>query len=82
MNTYDDNNTFGNRAYDRDGLDTTELRARGNWTELKGKMRQQYADLTDDDFEYAEGKQEEWFGKLSKKLGRTIDDVRDWIRGL
>ena len=82
MNTHDDNNTFGNRAFDRDGLDTTELRARGNWTELKGKMRQQYGDLTDDDLEYAEGKQEEWYGKLSNKLGRTIDDVRDWLRSL
>jgi uncharacterized protein YjbJ (UPF0337 family) len=45
-------------------------------------MRQQYGNLTDDDFEYAEGKQEEWYGKLSKKLGRTIDDVKDWVRGL
>ena len=82
MNNSDNNSLFGNRAYDRDGLDTTELRARGNWTELKGKMRQQYGDLTDDDMEYAEGKQEEWYGKLSNKLGRTIDDVKDWIRGL
>ncbi len=63
-------------------IDTTELRMRGNWNEVKGKMRQQYANLTDDDMEYAEGKQEEWYGKLSKKLGRTIDDVRDWVRGL
>lgn len=73
--------------YDRErnsdtDLDTTELRMRGNWHELKGKIRQQYGDLTDDDLEYAEGKQEEWYGKLSKKLGRTVDDVRDWIRGL
>jgi uncharacterized protein YjbJ (UPF0337 family) len=82
MNTSDNDSLFGNRAYDRDGLDTTELRTRGNWTELKGKMRQQYADLTDDDLEYAEGKQEEWYGNLSKKLGRTIDDVKDWLRGL
>jgi uncharacterized protein YjbJ (UPF0337 family) len=45
-------------------------------------MRQQYGNLTDDDMEYAEGKQEEWYGKLSNKLGRTIDDVKDWIRSL
>lgn len=76
MNTYD-------RDFDRNNdFDTTEMRARGNWSELKGKMRQQYADLTDDDLEYAEGKQEEWYGKLSKKLGRSIDEVRGWLRSL
>ncbi|MBC7920477.1 MAG: CsbD family protein [Ferruginibacter sp.] len=77
MDAYNNNSNRSN-----DDLDTTELRARGNWNEMKGKMRQQYADLTDDDFEYAEGKQEEWYGKLSKKLGRTVDDVRDWLRKL
>jgi uncharacterized protein YjbJ (UPF0337 family) len=60
----------------------TELRARGNWNEIKGKMRQTYGDLTDDDLQYEQGKQEEWYGKLSKKLGRTIDDVKAWINGL
>lgn len=59
-----------------------ELRARGNWNETKGKIRQAYGDLTDDDLEYAEGKQEEWYGKLSKKLGRTVDDVKQWINNL
>ncbi len=71
--------------YDREresDVNTTEMRMRGNWHEVKGKMRQAYGDLTDDDLEYAEGKEEEWYGKLSKKLGRTIDDVRDWVRGL
>jgi uncharacterized protein YjbJ (UPF0337 family) len=60
----------------------TELRARGNWNETKGKIRQAYGDLTDDDLEYAEGKQEEWYGRLSKKLGRTVDDVKQWINNL
>lgn len=71
--------------YDREresDVNTTEMRLRGNWHEVKGKMRQAYGNLTDDDLEYAEGKEEEWYGKLSKKLGRTIDDVRDWVRGL
>ncbi|CAA9258326.1 MAG: hypothetical protein AVDCRST_MAG95-2197 [uncultured Adhaeribacter sp.] len=62
--------------------DTTELRARGNWSELKGKARQQYGDLTDDDFEYAEGTQEEWYGKIASKIGRTADDVKSWFRSL
>lgn len=68
------NNDFDNEA--------AELRARSNWTELKGKMRQGYGDLTDDDLEYAEGKQEEWFGKIGDKIGKTAQDVKAWIRGL
>jgi uncharacterized protein YjbJ (UPF0337 family) len=61
---------------------STELRARGNWNEVKGKMRQQYADLTDDDMQYAEGQQEEWYGKIAKKVGKTIDDVKNWVANL
>ena len=68
------NNNFDNEA--------AELRARSNWTELKGKIRQGYGDLTDDDMEYAEGKQEEWFGKIGDKIGKTAQDVKAWIRGL
>lgn len=62
--------------------DTAELRARGNWNEIKGKMKQAYGDLTDDDLTYQEGKEEEWYGKLSKKVGRSVDDVKDWLRSL
>ena len=67
---------------DRLDLDTTELRARGNWHELKGKIRKEYGDLTDDDLEYENGQEEEWYGRISKKIGRGVDDVRDWLRKL
>lgn len=62
--------------------DAAELRARSNWTEVKGKMRQAYGDLTDDDLEYAEGKQEEWLGKIGNKIGKAAQDVKSWIAGL
>jgi uncharacterized protein YjbJ (UPF0337 family) len=62
--------------------DAAELRTRSNWTELKGKMRQTYGDLTDDDMEYTEGKQEEWLGKIGNKIGKTAQDVKSWIAGL
>lgn len=62
--------------------DTTELRAKGNWHEIKGKIKQEYGDLTDDDLTYQEGQEEEWYGKISKKVGRTVDDVKGWLRGL
>ena len=62
--------------------DASELRARSNWTETKGKIRQQYGNLTDDDLEYAEGKQEEWFGRLGNKIGKAAQDVKAWIHSL
>ena len=62
--------------------DTAELRARGNWHEVKGKIRQTYGDLTDDDLEYEEGQEEAWYGRLSQKIGKAVDDVRDWVRSL
>ncbi len=65
-----------------DIFDGDELRVRGNWTELKGKARQTYGNLTDDDFEYAEGQQEEWFGKLSAKIGKSVEEVKAWFRSL
>jgi uncharacterized protein YjbJ (UPF0337 family) len=51
------------------------LRIKGNWTELKGKMKQKYGQLTDDDLKYAEGKEDELVGKLQKKLGKTREEV-------
>ncbi len=49
--------------------DTLELK--GNWNKLKGKLKQKYAQLTDDDLIYEEGKQEEMLGKIQTKLGKT-----------
>lgn len=72
-------NNYSERDFDKD---TTELRARSNWTETKGKIRQQYGNLTDDDMDYAEGKQEEWFGKIGDKVGQTAQDVKNWIKSL
>jgi uncharacterized protein YjbJ (UPF0337 family) len=51
------------------------LRIKGNWNELKGKMKQKYGQLTDDDLKYAEGKEDELVGKLQKKLGKTREEV-------
>lgn len=62
--------------------DAAELRARSNWTETKGKIRQQYGHLTDDDLEYSEGKQEEWYGKIGDKIGKAAQDVKSWIHSL
>jgi uncharacterized protein YjbJ (UPF0337 family) len=46
-----------------------KLQFKGEWHELKGKLRQTFADLTDNDLDYAEGQEEELLGHLQKKLG-------------
>jgi uncharacterized protein YjbJ (UPF0337 family) len=43
---------------------------------VKGKLKQNYAQLTDDDFTYSEGKDDELIGKLQKKLGKSAKEVR------
>lgn len=48
---------------------------KGNWNEMKGKLKQKYADLTDDDLMYAEGKEEELYGRLQQKLGKTKEEL-------
>jgi len=46
-------------------MNSTEIK--GNWNELKGKLKQKYAELTDDDLLYEEGKEDELFGRLQQK---------------
>ncbi|WP_439506045.1 CsbD family protein [Sediminibacterium sp.] len=59
---------------------TTELL--GNWKELKGKMKQKYAMLTDDDLLLVEGKHEELMGRLQAKLGKSKEEMHDIINTL
>lgn len=63
-------------------MTSTELKLKGNWNEIKGKIKQQYADLTDDDLKYDKGKDDELVGRLQKKIGKTKDEVIQWIQGL
>jgi uncharacterized protein YjbJ (UPF0337 family) len=53
-------------------MNTTELE--GTWNEQKGKLKQKFAVLTDNDLMYAEGKKEEMLGKLQIKLGKTKEE--------
>jgi len=61
-------------------MDRLELK--GSWNELKGKAKQAHGDLTDDDLRYEDGKEDELFGRLQQKLGKTRDEVIHWLRGL
>ncbi|MBK9508427.1 MAG: CsbD family protein [Cytophagaceae bacterium] len=55
---------------------------KGDWNETKGKLKQQFASLTDDDLLLAEGKQEELLGRLQKKLGKTKEEIHTLISKL
>ena len=52
---------------------------KGTWNEMKGKLKQKYANLTDDDLKYAEGKEDELYGRLQQKLGKTKEDIKKEI---
>lgn len=52
---------------------------KGNWNELKGKLKQEFADLTDDDLLYEEGKEDEMWGKLQQKLGKTEKEIKSLL---
>jgi uncharacterized protein YjbJ (UPF0337 family) len=54
----------------------TTLQLKGNWNEIKGKLKQKYAQLTDDDLTFAEGKEDELLGRLQQRLGKTKEEVR------
>ena len=59
-----------------------KLRFKGSWNETKGKVKQQYGNLTDDDLVFAEGKNDELLGRLQKKLGKTKDEARQMVEKL
>lgn len=63
-------------------MEDWQLKLQGNWNEVKGKMKQAYADLTDDDLKRDEGKDDEFVGRVQQKLGKTKDEVIKWIQDL
>jgi len=54
----------------------TKLNLKGNWNVIKGKLKQSYGQLTDDDLTYVDGKEDEMLGRLQKKIGTTAADLR------
>jgi uncharacterized protein YjbJ (UPF0337 family) len=52
-----------------------KLKIKGNWNQVAGNLKQKFANLTDDDLLFAEGKEEELLGRLQKKLGKSKADV-------
>lgn len=59
-----------------------KLTIEGNWNEIKGKLKQKYADLTDNDLAFAKGKEDELYGRLQKKLGKTKEEIKREIEDI
>jgi uncharacterized protein YjbJ (UPF0337 family) len=59
-----------------------KLQIKGGWNELKGKIKQAYGDLTDDDLVREEGKDDELLGKMQQKTGKSRDELVKWINSL
>ncbi len=60
-----------------------DLQLKGKWNQIKGKLKEKYAHLTDDDLKYEEGKDDEMWGRLQQKTGKTAEDIKhevhSWI---
>jgi uncharacterized protein YjbJ (UPF0337 family) len=57
-----------------------ELQIKGNWNVVKGKLKQVYGELTDDDLAFSEGHEDELVGRLQQKLGKTKEEIRRVLR--
>jgi uncharacterized protein YjbJ (UPF0337 family) len=57
----------------------TKLEIKGNWNQLKGKLKQKYAQLTDDDLRFEEGKEDELLGRLQERTGEAKENLREFI---
>jgi uncharacterized protein YjbJ (UPF0337 family) len=59
-----------------------KLQMKGSWNEIKGKLKQKYGQLTDQDLMFVEGKEDELLGRLQKRLGKTKDELRAEIEDM
>ncbi len=56
--------------------DMTTMNLKGHWNEIKGKLKQKYAQLTDDDLQFVEGKEDELLGRMQQRLGKNKEELR------
>ena len=61
---------------------TTIIELKGSWNEQKGKLKQKFATLTDNDLLFLDGKKDEMLGKLQVKLGKTKEELHKIIGSL
>jgi uncharacterized protein YjbJ (UPF0337 family) len=60
-------------------MNETKLNLKGNWNIIKGKLKQSYGELTDDDLKYVEGQEDELLGRIQKRVGATSAEIRHML---
>ena len=58
------------------------LRIKGNWNQMKGKIKQKYPDVTDDDLLFVAGKEDDLLGRIQRKTGKSRDEVVSYINSI
>jgi len=53
---------------------------KGNWNIAKGKLKQRWGSLTDDDLDYIEGKEDELYGRIQKRTGEKREVIERFLR--
>lgn len=61
---------------------TLQDKMKGNWNQIKGNLKQRWAELTDDDLLYEEGKEDEVIGRIQKRTGEAKEEINNFIDGL
>ncbi|MDB5258497.1 MAG: ral stress protein CsbD [Chitinophagaceae bacterium] len=56
-----------------------KIQIKGRLNEIKGKLKQKFANLTDDDLLYEEGEDDEFYGRLQQKLGKTKSEIQELV---
>ncbi len=60
-------------------MSSTTDKIKGNWNQIKGKVKAKYGELTDDDLKYQEGKEDELLGRIQKRTGKAKEEIKDFI---
>jgi uncharacterized protein YjbJ (UPF0337 family) len=63
-------------------VSTDKATWQGRWNEIKGKVKKAHASFTDNDLEYKEGQDDELLGKIQQRLGKTREQVVNWLNSL
>lgn len=63
-------------------MSESKLKWKGRWNEIKGKVKETYGDLNDEDLTLEEGKEDQLLGRLQEKTGKNKEEVEEWLNSL
>jgi uncharacterized protein YjbJ (UPF0337 family) len=62
--------------------DNTKLKWEGRWDQLKGKAKQAWGQLTDDDLDVAEGNYDEFVGRIKERTGESREEIENQLEAM